>query len=252
MQQNINSFNIDMASVVNALREYNGEPHEDVNIWLRDVNLVKTAGNIPDIIMRNILLLKLRGMAQSWASSLITQNPDIPLSSLATALKQRFENTKHNFDVTERFLKGRTCKNKEEYKLMLQDASLLFNKNLINVEPLIKLVISRSPPELRTLFYQFTYENSDWNEFVKKAEECMWLPFPETATQIGEINHIQPYSKRNSQTRSSGNKQQRNKYQNNKNFGQFCEVHGECGHTSETCRILLTLKIKPKHPKKNQ
>jgi hypothetical protein len=143
----------DMASAAMALREYNGQDSEDIETWLQEVNMVSQASGLNHLFTRNLILLKLRKSAQTWGADVLKKHPNISLAELTSQITKRFENKKYTFKLIENFLGRGTVKNKEDFIQMIQEADQICSKGLIECQSLMKLLISRAPPELRTIMF---------------------------------------------------------------------------------------------------
>ncbi|MGL5707208.1 MAG: reverse transcriptase family protein, partial [Aeromonas sp.] len=92
----------------------------------------------------------------------------------------------------------------------------------------MKLFIARSPPELRTLFWQIAYENTDWWDFVRKVEDTLWLQFPDD-----ERPNFQECAHLNATQKHATTKVIPHKV---KLF--VCKYHGQGNHDTDHCFVL--------------
>ncbi|MGL5708890.1 MAG: retropepsin-like aspartic protease, partial [Aeromonas sp.] len=225
----INNTYYDMASAAVALREYNGTDNEDVIHWIRDMKMITQTAGLNDLQIRSLVILKLRGQAQSWCSAIYEATPDIQLDTLLESLKKRFQNKKAINMAVESFLKRNTVKSKAEFVEMLNEITLILTGQQINLESLIRLMIQKSPPELRTLLFQISYENPDWQDIMKKAENVIWIPFPENRADERIVGNVL----------SLKSKYQIRKRDNDTN--KYCIVHNKGNHDTNSCMIYKDL-----------
>ncbi|MGL5708542.1 MAG: retropepsin-like aspartic protease, partial [Aeromonas sp.] len=116
---------------------------------------------------------------------------DISLKELSDRLLDRFENTTKIFENTNKFLARQGTTTANEYLAMLAEASFIHHRKQIYTEPLIKMVILRSPKEIRTLLYEISYKNTCWDNFMKRAGEITWLINSNNKSQSTEVEVIQ-------------------------------------------------------------
>ncbi|KAM0686526.1 hypothetical protein COBT_002249 [Conglomerata obtusa] len=173
------TLNYDMASASASLREYKGAEAEDPTSWVREFKMVVETCGLNTCSARNLLFLKLRDKAQAWGAQIYEKYPAINLEQLVQLFLTRFQCIKHNHEITERFFNKNAVKSKADFIQLIQDATHINLRKEIKTETLMKFVISKTPAELRTLMFQIAYENSDWEDFIRRTEEIMWIPFPE-------------------------------------------------------------------------
>lgn len=108
----------------------------------------------------------------------------------------RFANSKKTDEILEKFLAIHQTRNHEEYLNMLRDATILFERECINMKSLVELTIFKSPFEIKSLLYQYACSAENWNMFIQQAEEASWLPFPEKAIcRVDVENNVKEISK---------------------------------------------------------
>lgn len=78
----------------------------------------------------------------------------------------------------DRFQNTSTAKNYEEYTQLLKDATFLVENNCIQQTQVIRMIIARSPIAIKSFLFQLVGSSSDFQCFIKKAEDASWIPFP--------------------------------------------------------------------------
>lgn len=193
--------NRDMASAANALRPFAGREDEDPTEWLKEVTLVSRLFNFNEETTARLMLLKLTGQAQSWASSFIGGDMPIVYDDVVRGLCERFMNTARTHKILEKFLGSGVPDSRERYLENLRDANLLLDKGCLNVKSLMKLVIARSPEALKGTLYQSACNSrGEWQVFMKTAEDSIWLAYPESNLQVIAQNPVKTnfdYKKKN-------------------------------------------------------
>lgn len=238
---------IDMASAANATKEFFGNENEDVSLWLQEVKMTARVVDLNEGQLTRLILFKLRGAAQTWAASTFSSAESISLSEVTNGLRKRFSNAKNKMEKLNNFMSVKVVKNKEELKKMTETASFLMLNRYIEVEPLIRLTILKCPSEIRSILYQATHEDYDWNKFLQAIDNTSWLAFPEEVKYENNVNikeEVFALKKRDGNffkdtKLNSSCKERRAK--TNKTRG-FCLVHGECQHATENCWTLKKLK----------
>ncbi|KAM0673643.1 hypothetical protein GVAV_003020 [Gurleya vavrai] len=69
-------------------------------------------------------------------------------------------------------------KNREEFLKMLNAANSINDTGLLKTSALIKVVITKSPENLRALLFQVAGNEYDWQEIYKVANESHWIAYP--------------------------------------------------------------------------
>lgn len=161
--------NYDMESVASALREFSGPEVKDVQIWLRDFHIIADMGKLSESEARTLLLLKLGGKAHVFASTIYKKNSSIIIGEFISEFEIGFL-TKKMTKTWEEFINRKTTATKEEYAELVYESNVIANSKLMTIDVLMKLVFSRSPSELRTLMWHISYDNTDWNNFTKRAK----------------------------------------------------------------------------------
>ncbi|KAM0675702.1 hypothetical protein COBT_004275, partial [Conglomerata obtusa] len=110
---------------------------------------------------------------------------------------------------------------------------------------MIRLLISRDPPELKIVLLQASIHSLDsWQQFIKITEENLWVAFPEHhLTTISTASPIVLNSKKNQMNftfkpNNTDDRFGRQWYKNNKNKNvfekkqkKFCLLHDWCSHS---------------------
>ncbi len=73
------------------------------------------------------------------------------------------------------FMNTKITNTMQELNLMLENATFLIRNKYMEVEPLIKSCILKCPANIRTLLFQATNEDYDWNNFLKAVENTSWM-----------------------------------------------------------------------------
>ncbi|KAI5154320.1 hypothetical protein ENBRE01_3344 [Enteropsectra breve] len=81
--------------------------------------------------------------------------------------------------ILNRLLATKTVSSYDDYTKVLRDATEIFEKNMINTIALTKIVISKSPSEIKFFQFQVSSTKPSWQEFAKNAEESACIAFPE-------------------------------------------------------------------------
>ncbi|KRH93508.1 pol polyprotein [Pseudoloma neurophilia] len=230
-----NKLHFDMASAAKLMPRFAGEEHEDVSVWIRDCALVISTARLTDDLATRVMILALDGKARSWAA-LALQGEVISRCQFIEQIKTRFHSQNTSNSTLTRFLHTNQVSTFQEYNKLLQDATLLHDRQLLQTKPLVQLLITKSPAEIKTLLYQKGQVTERWDEIVKIAEEASWIAFPDSlnisnTTQVnatlGNVSNKQEFQRRSN---NFGNK--------NKKPPKNCEFHGRCAHTTEECYIL--------------
>ncbi|KAM0677531.1 hypothetical protein BDAP_001857 [Binucleata daphniae] len=232
-----------MASALETIRTFSGQPDEDITSWIKEVTLVQRLLNLPDDTTLKAAALRFRNTAQKWHSELIVKEKNLDLKTFFIKCSDRFCNTQAVHETLEKFLAHKTATTREEYKKILNMATFLLEKGCLSQKPMVKLLIGRSPSELKVLLLQaVTNCDSDWYEFIKIIEENMWIAFPENTLQtmtqnVLPIHYKKPYKKTyDSQSRNNNRHQSATQTEQKR-----CLLHGKCGHTTSDCDKIKEL-----------
>ncbi|MGL5771339.1 MAG: hypothetical protein ACRCX1_00945 [Bacteroidales bacterium] len=231
---------IDMASTANATKEFFGKEEEDVGLWLREIKMTARVVNLNEEQQTRLILFKLRGTAQTWAATNFNSSDTITLSDVTSGLIKRFSNAKNKMEKLKNFMAIKTTKNREDLNKMTELATFLIANRYMDAEPTIKLTILKCPPEIRSILYQATYEEFNWNNFLRALDNVSWLAFPEDANEVSQFNREEEVravrtSKTKSNRRSKDTKKGNIGYGGSKKQEGYCIIHGECQHLTKEC-----------------
>lgn len=133
----------------------------------------------------------------------------------ATSIKSRFAKTRETAEVLNRFFASPPSVTYTDYIRLLKDATTIFRRGSVNVDPLIKQVIVRSPGDIKSLLLQAASGSVTWTEFVKKAEEAAWIAFLERIVGEARVTDEDNPTGEEVEVLAIGG------------VKQFCRLHGE-------------------------
>ncbi|KAM0675505.1 hypothetical protein GVAV_000871 [Gurleya vavrai] len=168
----------DIASAMEAMTTYDGKDEDQAIKWLRDIRMVSELTRLSSTNTLKLMMLKLTDSARSWCSLLFESRPSIVLKDFVALFKQRFANATKSQETLEKFMTALPPKNKDEYFQMLNTANNLNDTGLLKTYALIKIVITKSPENLRSLLFQVAGNDYDWQEVFKIAQESLWIAYP--------------------------------------------------------------------------
>ncbi|KAF9760631.1 hypothetical protein NGRA_3076 [Nosema granulosis] len=138
------SFNYNMATATNGIREFNGNEDEDANIWLRDVLLITKLMNCTEDDTLRIIVMKLRNTALSWTAETIQQaNGTMSLEDFLILFKKRFTNLYKTELSLLNFLTTQTPTTREEFTNLLKNGTTIFELRSMNAESLAQVIIGK-------------------------------------------------------------------------------------------------------------
>ncbi|KRH94991.1 hypothetical protein M153_7300028626 [Pseudoloma neurophilia] len=71
----INKFlDSELASATNAVKEYNANDNEDINLWLEELTMICRATNLNEQEQMRLIITKLRNTPRSWCSEFMETN----------------------------------------------------------------------------------------------------------------------------------------------------------------------------------
>ncbi|KAI4292185.1 hypothetical protein PAPHI01_2496, partial [Pancytospora philotis] len=179
-----NKFSFDMASMVTqAVPTYNGEPQSDVNVWIRDFEMMMLVSRIPNEDIPRAAIMALRGQALSWASDFLQRVEVIEWPGLRRAMESRFNSTKRCDKILHRFTYAKPSQSADEYETLLKDAAALVNIKLLTTEHAIKSIITKAPQAIRATLWSRQSEDKSWDRFMQEAYDLSWVAFPERAEE---------------------------------------------------------------------
>jgi hypothetical protein len=127
---------------------------------------------------------------------LINNNACITCEVLKRELVGRFSNHKKSDETLKRFLGTGEATTYSDYVNLLRDARIVKSTRGVNVEHIMRQVISRSPAGLKSLLLQVAHQCVGCEEFLRQAESAAWVVFPEQIIGrveneiVGEENEI--------------------------------------------------------------
>ncbi|KAI5150447.1 hypothetical protein ENBRE01_1499 [Enteropsectra breve] len=163
----------------NPIPLFSGNPGEDLHQWLRNATLITRISGYDETTAIRTLIFALRGEALSWAALAMEHTIPTEMEQFVREIKTRFSTRNQTDLVLENFLNTHTVNSSEEYNKLLKEATQIFEKGLINKQALIKMVIAKSPSELKSYLFQTACSAPDWITFVKNAEDSAWIAFSE-------------------------------------------------------------------------
>ncbi|KAM0687840.1 hypothetical protein COBT_000915 [Conglomerata obtusa] len=166
---------VDMASAVLDTKTFHGEECEDISQWLRTVKMNSKIASLTPQETLQLIVLKLRDTAQLWAGEVLDKDPEINCYNLVNRLSERFGAKQNNLNILNKFLAKKSINTRTEFILSIKEASILYERKFMMMEPLVQLLIRQAPPNLKTLLYQILYENYDWCDIMKQFENCSWI-----------------------------------------------------------------------------
>ncbi|KAM0673911.1 hypothetical protein GVAV_002429 [Gurleya vavrai] len=175
---NTSKQHYDMASAMEATGFYDGKDEEKAIMWLRDIRMVSEITKLSSSNTLRLMMLKLTDCARSWCSLIFETRPEITLQEFITLFKQRFGNATKSQETLEKFMTAQPPKNREEFLKMLNAANSINDTGLLKTSALIKVVITKSPENLRALLFQVAGNEYDWQEIYKVANESHWIAYP--------------------------------------------------------------------------
>ncbi|KAM0677616.1 hypothetical protein BDAP_001761 [Binucleata daphniae] len=156
-----------MASAIEVLRTYAGEMDEDPCEWIGTVNMTQKIFSFDNDTMKKILLLKLRGNAQIWASQLIQKEQHLQYGNLCKEFIDRFDNMGQKFARTENFLKLGHCKDAKDFENILREATYIVEIKQIKTSSIMRICISKAPKVLKSvLLNHYIKSPDDWQNFL--------------------------------------------------------------------------------------
>ncbi|KAF9761296.1 hypothetical protein NGRA_2743 [Nosema granulosis] len=146
LSQNPSSFNNNMATSTNGIRELHGKPEEDSAIWVRDILLVSRLSRFSEEYTLRSIVLKLRDTALVWDSELVEQREwRICLEKFILLFKRRSSNF-YNPEVTlTKILTYPSPATREEFTALLNTGTILFEQNLMITCALTQVMIGKYP-----------------------------------------------------------------------------------------------------------
>lgn len=95
------------------------------------------------------MILSLPGQARLRLSQTILSH-NFSLETFTQKIKERFANQFITNTILLQFISSRQATSHAEFIAMLNNTTLLFERNMLHTKPSMQLVISKSPSEIRT------------------------------------------------------------------------------------------------------
>ncbi|WUR05035.1 endonuclease [Vairimorpha necatrix] len=232
----------DMATTTNNVGCFTGEAGEDVNVWLRDIMLVGEVSKWTNDQFKTALVSKLRGKALSWASQTLGGKMEtVSLEEILHLIKKRFGSYKNNDITLSRFLSIMVPETREDYSQMLQEATVIYERSLINLDALCQMVINKSPMEIKALLYQTATTVQTWQGFIQKAEEISWIPYPDKMLARTKLHDNAGRGPHTNFYKEKGFKRNITHEKLPRHTNKRCTLHGECNHSTRDCKALTII-----------
>ncbi|KAM0674815.1 hypothetical protein GVAV_001634 [Gurleya vavrai] len=235
--------NTDMASALDSLPTYNGCEEVSVKQWVKNVLMVSNLTDLSEKDIIKLILLKLRGNAQSWGSETFEKQPNITATELINQLLQRFTNQEKTRTLIENFMKRKISTSENDFRKMLEEANYLKEQQSIDTKSIIKMVIERAPLITRPFLLQQSLEESTWQEFLKKANECGWIAFGskgityENEKKLNVATDFEPMEIDRIQYKNFKNKNSKSNHLKKK----WCRIHRSNTHDTKNCVSIKIL-----------
>ncbi|KAI5151526.1 hypothetical protein ENBRE01_2196 [Enteropsectra breve] len=239
-------FKTDMATTTKAIGEFAGEDKDNVEERIKSVEVIGRLMAYPEENILKIADLAMRGQAKIWAISTLARDDEVPMwGNFKIELRQRFVSQKKTSEILTAFFSSKQAKTYDEYSKLLKNAKTILERGSINLEPLMKQVIAKSPPEMKGILLQGVMEGCDWNKFLSIAENLAWIAFPE---KISNVNAIEQEVQEVDALRMT----RKGPWSNNNQQRKYCRLHGEVGHTTGECEVIKLIETKGWYRKQNK
>ncbi|KRH93398.1 pol polyprotein [Pseudoloma neurophilia] len=252
--QNNKSILYDMASAAKVFPTFSGKHDEDVTTWLRDTKLIAKTLNMSEETHRQMIIISLRDKALSWASNFLETQINSSLTDLLINIEKRFSNQITIEQTLQSVLNTQQCKTRSTFTQLLAQSTKLHTKKILNSQSLMKLIVARSPSDIKSFLWQSTTEETTWENFIKIAEEAASISFTEqndsTPTEFTLNTNTQNFSV-NKRENTFRNRYQRGFTHQSRAPQRFtehlpfnCELHGPGYHSTSRCRGIEYLRKK--------
>lgn len=121
-----------------------------------------------------MIILRLRGRAQQWATESLKTEVDIEPKKFFEILQKRLSNEREKPNLLNKFLVAKAAKSKDELRILLEISNKIHGKIVIEERGLVKLIIARVPDTIKAFFFQVS-ATEDWWGFSKAVEESTRL-----------------------------------------------------------------------------
>ncbi|KAM0685198.1 hypothetical protein COBT_003593, partial [Conglomerata obtusa] len=232
----------DMASAMEATDTFDGREEQEAMNWLKEVKMVCELTNFNEQETLKLIILKLKGTARTWCTTLYDKHLEINLNDFIRLFRNRFTNNTRSQETLERFLARELPEKKKDYMEMLKAANNIYDSKLLNEQALVKFVITKSPIPIRAMLFQVAGRDYDWQEVYKIAVESIWIAYPNQNIQDNSelLQENIFYTKK-----KYLHKTQPKKYESVKPAEKerlFCELHGKGNHDTYHCFTIIKLK----------
>ncbi|KAM0685160.1 hypothetical protein COBT_003631, partial [Conglomerata obtusa] len=92
-QNNINKEYYDLASAVNATKEFSGTSQDDKFMWELELLMYVDLYSLSENCIKRLIISKVRREAQAYLASTLKEQPWLTHKEIFAALKQQFSNT---------------------------------------------------------------------------------------------------------------------------------------------------------------
>jgi hypothetical protein len=233
MQVDEEKARIDMATTVKAFREFHGKENEDVYAWIKGCQVIAKINQLSEDTVLKLMINNLRGKAQDWFANIMNESIQWTLIEFVTRVKDRFPTTELETKILNRFLNMKVVSTKQQFSELMEDATDICERNLININSLVKQFIMRCPNIMRPYLAQSLRTATSWQKFAKETEEIMWVCFPEDITRadlVQETPIINQVGRVNNGFRGQDIKKKK-----------FCSLHGNGNHNTSECFSIKKL-----------
>ena len=233
----INSYvSFDMATMTKMIPQFSGLQSEDVTVWKRDVALLLAVWKIQEAAQLKLYITVLREEALSWISEYVDRTVNITLNQFLNALEARFLGKHMISEAFDLLINGKIVKTAEEFIKRLKAGTTLHSKGCMGVSGILQALFPKLPGDARAMLWGAVSNTGNWSEIVSRGEAMAWAAFPkeQLISSMPDRQQFEPMEIvgriQEKKTRLQGR--------------TFCELHGNCNHTSGTCRALKSLREK--------
>ena len=167
----------DMATALTILEPFKGSNREDVHKWIKTTLMKTDLFGLDHEEKKILFILLLQDAAEDWATDNREEINRASLDELLRKLALRFTTQVSTEKILEKFLTRSETSTVEEYEEMLQEASVLFVRESINISSLLKMVIKKAPTKIQPILYSLAQTTATWQDFKARASEVTWLGF---------------------------------------------------------------------------
>ena len=121
MQLLINKYlDIDMATVMDSVPVFEGKEQEDIQIWLKEIDLVTKVANLNEHDIVRLIVFKTRGKAREMLGLISKDIPNLPLADLKKHLEMTCVNSNEINKKFKEFISTDETKNYQEFSKLLK------------------------------------------------------------------------------------------------------------------------------------